>query len=64
MEDLAQDFDLLREAARDAASLAKSFWGHPVAQERKTDGSTVTEADIAVDKLLSGRLRAGRPDYG
>jgi myo-inositol-1(or 4)-monophosphatase len=64
MQDLSQDFDLLREAAKDAASLARSFWGRPVARERKSDGSYVTEADIAVDRLLAGRLLGARPDYG
>ena len=64
MTDLAQDFDLLRETAREAASLALSYRGRPIARERKPDGSIVTEADKAVDSLLAARLKDARPDYG
>ncbi|MGO9170456.1 MAG: 3'(2'),5'-bisphosphate nucleotidase CysQ [Rhodomicrobium sp.] len=64
MGDLAQDFDLLRKTAQEAASLALSFWGRPVSQERKPDGSSVSEADKAVDRLLAARLASARPDYG
>ena len=64
MTDLSQDFQLLREAARDAAALALSFWGRAIHTERKADGSAVTEADKAVDELFAARLRAVRPDYG
>jgi myo-inositol-1(or 4)-monophosphatase len=64
MTDLAQDFDLLREAAREAASLALSYRGRRIAHERKPDGSVVTEADKAVDSLLAARLKDARSDYG
>jgi myo-inositol-1(or 4)-monophosphatase len=64
MADLAQDFDLAREAARDAAKLALGYWGKAINHERKADGSTVTEADFAVDRLLAARLRVMRPAYG
>ncbi len=64
MTDLAQDFDLLRETAREAASLALSYRDRPIARERKPDGSVVTEADKAVDSLLAARLKDARPDYG
>jgi myo-inositol-1(or 4)-monophosphatase len=64
MNSLDQDFDLLREAAREAASLALSYMNRPIARERKADGSVVTEVDKAVDSLLAARLREPRPDYG
>ena len=64
MNSLAQDFDLLREAAREAASLALSYQNRTVARERKPDGSVVTEVDKAVDSLLAARLKGARPDYG
>jgi myo-inositol-1(or 4)-monophosphatase len=64
MSSLDQDFDLLRNAAREAASLALSYQNRPIACERKPDGSVVTEADKAVDSLLAARLRDVRPDYG
>ena len=56
MTDLAQDFDLLRETAREAAALALSYRNRPIARERKADGSVVTEADKAIDRLLAARL--------
>ncbi len=64
MNDLAQDFDLLRETAREAANLALSFRNRPLVCERKADGTTVSEADIEVDRLLAARLRNARPVYG
>lgn len=63
-EDRAADFKLLQETARDAAKLALSYSGRPIVQERKSDGSAVTEADKAVDALLMERLRKARPGYG
>ncbi len=64
MTDLAQDFDLLRETAREAASLALSYRDRPIARERKADGTPVSEADKAVDSVLAARLKDARPDYG
>lgn len=64
MKELGQDFDLLRETAREAAALALSFRDRPVTRERKADGTVVTEADMAVDRLAAARLREARPDYG
>jgi myo-inositol-1(or 4)-monophosphatase len=64
MTDLTHDFDLLRESAREAAALALSYRNRPIARERKADGSVVTEADKAVDRLLAARLKDARPDYG
>jgi myo-inositol-1(or 4)-monophosphatase len=64
MTDLAQDFDLLRETAREAAALALSYRSRPISREHKADGSVVTEADKAIDRLLAARLGDARPDYG
>jgi myo-inositol-1(or 4)-monophosphatase len=63
-DDRAQDLNLLRETAQEAAKLALSFFGQPVVSDRKPDGSPITEADKAVDALLAARLRGARPDYG
>ena len=63
-DDLAQDFDLIRSAAREAGKLALSYWGGSLKKQRKADGSTVTEADHAVDALFAQRLKEARPDYG
>ena len=61
----AADLQLIEAAAREAGALALDYrrqgkvkvWGKP-------GGSPVTNADIAVDKLLTETLRAARPDYG
>ena len=41
-----------------------SYRNRPLARERKADGTVVTEADKAVDRLLAARLKDARPDYG
>lgn len=64
MNGIAQDFDLIRRAAREAAQLALSFKGLPLVRERKADGTIVTQADKEVDRLLAARLRDERPGYG
>lgn len=64
MPELAQDFDLIRQAARDAARLALGFRNRPLVRERKADGTAVTEADKEVDRLLAARLKHERPSYG
>jgi len=64
VQDLAQDFELIRETAREAGQLALSYWGRTIRQERKADGTVVTEADYAVDALFAERLRTARPNYG
>ncbi len=64
MQDRTQDFALLRETALEAARLAMSFWRRPIGQERKADGTVVSEADKAIDKLAAARLKDARPDYG
>jgi myo-inositol-1(or 4)-monophosphatase len=48
----------------EAGALARSLFRQSVKQWTKSDGSPVTEADLAVDKILKARLRSARPDYG
>jgi myo-inositol-1(or 4)-monophosphatase len=63
-DNYAEDFELIRHAAREAGKLALSYWGRSIQKQRKPDGSEVTEADHAVDALLMELLRAARPGYG
>jgi myo-inositol-1(or 4)-monophosphatase len=63
-DDLARDFELVRETAREAGELALSYWGRGIREETKADGTAVTEADRAVDALFAAKLREARPDYG
>ncbi|MFD1196678.1 inositol monophosphatase family protein [Seohaeicola saemankumensis] len=61
----ATDLDLLIAAAQAAGQLATSFSG-PTAKRWDKDAGAgpVTEADLAVDRLLRERLTGARPDYG
>ena len=57
------DLALLIEAAREAGALMLAM-REGVRTRAKSDGSPVTEADLAVDALLKRRLLDARPDYG
>ena len=61
----ASDLDLLIDAARAAGEEALRHTGPTARRWDKPGGlGPVTEADMAVDALLSDRLRAARPGYG
>lgn len=63
--DLSADLALLSSAAVEAGRLALSYWGRELVQRDKGDGQgPVSEADLAVDRLLQERLTGARPDYG
>lgn len=57
------DAELLEDAVREAGALASSLF-RKVKHWTKSDGSPVTEADLAVDRLLKERLHDTRPGYG
>lgn len=57
------DAELLEDAVREAGALARSLF-RKVKHWTKSDGSPVTEADLAVDRVLKARLHDVRPDYG
>ncbi len=63
-ERLAADAELLFDAVHQAGSLAMTMLRQDVRRWSKPDGTPVTEADIKVDALLAGMLRARRPTYG
>jgi myo-inositol-1(or 4)-monophosphatase len=58
------DAELLHAAVREAGALARALFQQSVRRWTKSDGSPVTEADLAVDNALKARLTAARPDYG
>lgn len=62
--DDAEDLALLEEAAAAAGALALSFWGKDPRSWTKGAQSPVSEADLAVDRLLAERLQKARPHYG
>lgn len=61
---LEEDYELLKQAARDAGALALSYFRQQISVNRKPDGSEVSEADLAVDTALKLDLANKRPDYG
>ncbi len=63
--DLADDLHLMTTAVNEAGKLALEFFGDRANDKwLKDDGSFVSDADMALDKLLHQRLLAGREDYG
>lgn len=64
--DLRDDLAIMRAAAREAGRLALDYLGRRggVKAWSKAGDSPVTEADLAVNRLLSQRLQGARPDYG
>lgn len=59
------DLALLTAAARQAGEIAMRFFQNNPAVTDKPDGAgPVTEADLAVDNMLSEELRSARRDYG
>lgn len=59
-----EDLDLLRDAARDAGSIALGYFRNKQEVWMKEGLSPVSEADFAVDKFLRETLLSARPDYG
>lgn len=58
------DLTLIAEAAREAATIAMRYWRHDPQVWDKGDQGPVSEADLAVNAMLTATLRAARPDYG
>ncbi len=59
------DLALLEAAARRAGELATARFGrHGNVRDKPDDHGPVTDADLAVDRLLRDELSAARPDYG
>jgi myo-inositol-1(or 4)-monophosphatase len=58
-----EDFELLTAAVREAGALAMVHFKAGVKGWEKSPGNPVSEADLAVDRLLKARLADARPDY-
>ena len=59
-----RDAALLSETVREAGALAKAMFRTELKNWTKGASSPVSEADIAVNDLIEGRLRSATPDYG
>ena len=62
--DPARAAERLRRILREAGALALSMFGTPIKNWTKGASSPVSEADIAVDKLLRERLGDAEPGFG
>lgn len=62
--DIRDDLALAVEVAREAGKLSLEWLEKGAKSWDKSPGNVVTEADIAVNDLIAGRLRVARPDYG
>lgn len=61
----ANDLNLLTDAALAAGDIARKFFReNPEAWDKGDNQGPVTEADIAIDRMLHGELLKARPDYG
>ena len=58
------DLDLITNAARKAGAIATRFFNSDPKVWEKPGQGPVTEADLAVDKMLNDMLLSARPDYG
>lgn len=58
------DLALLTGAAEEAGRIAKRYWRRDPKVWEKPGQGPVTEADLAVNRMLMAELRAARPDYG
>ena len=61
--DYAADTALLEDAVREGGAIARTFLTGRNKIRSKTDGSPVSEADLAVDRFLTERLRPARHEY-
>jgi len=64
LPDLQDDYALLCEAVVEAGATALSYFRQNTPVYKKSDGSEVTDADLAVDTQLQSALCAERPGYG
>ena len=62
--DLDDDFELLKDAVREAGELARKLALDEPEHWKKSDGTPVSEADLKVNALLERRLAGGRDGYG
>lgn len=60
----ARDAALLTQTVRDAGALALGLFRTTLRNWTKEGSSPVSEADIAANDLIRGRLQAATPDYG
>ena len=61
----ANDLNLLTDAAHEAGNIARKYFrANPETWDKDDDQGPVTEADLAIDRMLAGELLSAQPDYG
>ena len=63
-DEVTRNAALLADTVREAGALALSLFRTELKNWTKGSSSPVSEADIAVNDLIAGRLRSATPDYG
>lgn len=58
------DLALLNDAVREGGAIALRYFGKNPNAQKKSDGTSVSEADFAVDTALRDILTRARPEYG
>ncbi|WP_331460010.1 3'(2'),5'-bisphosphate nucleotidase CysQ [Cochlodiniinecator piscidefendens] len=59
------DLTLLTDAAKASGEIALKHWQqNPETWDKDAGAGPVTEADIAIDRMLASELGSARPDYG
>jgi len=61
---LDQDFELLTATVREAGALAMTYFRRDIDTTRKSDGTPVSEADLAVDRYLREQLAGEGSPHG
>jgi myo-inositol-1(or 4)-monophosphatase len=62
--DVADDLEIATAAVAKASAVALDHWKRGPLHWDKSDGSPVSEGDIAVNQVLHERIANARPDYG
>ncbi|MBL8895766.1 MAG: 3'(2'),5'-bisphosphate nucleotidase CysQ [Rhizobiales bacterium] len=62
--DIADDLEIALNAVAKASTLALDHWKRGPLHWDKSDGSPVSEGDLAVDRMLREELESERPEYG
>lgn len=60
----AEDLELIKQVSIEAANVALEYFGNNPKVWIKPGNSPVSEADLAVDKLIKEKLLDARPNYG
>lgn len=64
IDDTADDLEIALAAAAKASAVALEHWKRGPLHWDKSDGSPVSEGDIAVNQVLHEAIGKARPDYG